>query len=272
MLAFPFAKINLGLHVTARRPDGYHDIETVFYPVKLCDVLEIIPSSDGKTSFSSSGIIIPGDEKSNLCLKAYHLMKEKMPDMPAVKIHLQKIIPIGAGLGGGSSDASFTLRLLNEMFEAGFREEELMEMAANIGSDCAFFIQDKPAFASGRGEILSPLPAILRGSYMVLVYPHLHVSTAMAYGGVTPAQALCQLKELYMSPLAQWKANMKNDFEPGIFSKFPLIATLKEQLYESGAFYASMSGSGSSVFGIFEDEPELEKEDFKGCFFWKGML
>lgn len=272
MLAFPVAKINLGLHITAKRPDGYHELETVFYPIKLSDVIEIIPSGDSNTSFTSSGIDIPGDKASNLCLKAYHLMKEKKPGLPGVKMHLHKIIPIGAGLGGGSSDASFVLKLLNEMFDAGFQIEELSVMAASLGSDCAFFIQASPAFASGRGEILSPLPTLPKGYHILLVCPQIHVSTAFAYSMVSPKQPEIDLKQLYQASPETWKGNMVNDFEKGIFSKHNSLARIKDDIYELGAIYASMSGSGSSLFGIFEQEIEVPAHLFPDCFIWQGEL
>jgi len=272
MLAFPVAKINLGLHVTAKRTDGYHELETVFYPIKLSDVIEIIPSGDSNTSFTSSGIDIPGDKASNLCLKAYHLMKEKKPGLPGVKMHLHKIIPIGAGLGGGSSDASFVLKLLNDMFDTGFQNEELSVMAANIGSDCAFFIQASPAFASGRGEILFPLPALPKGYHILLVCPQIHIPTAFAYSMVSPKQPEKDLNQLYHVSPENWKGNMVNDFEKGIFSKHNSLARIKEDIYKLGAIYASMSGSGSALFGIFRQEIEVPAHLFPDCFIWQGEL
>jgi len=272
MLAFPIAKINLGLHITAKRPDGYHDIETVFYPIKLSDVVEIIPSVNPGASFSSSGIDIPGDKGANLCLKAYHLMKEMLPGLPGVNIHLHKIIPIGAGLGGGSSDASFVLKLLNDMFDVGLQKEELSVMAASIGSDCAFFIHSSPAFASGRGEILTPLPALPKGYHILVVCPQIHISTAFAYSMVSPQPSGHDLKQLYNTSPENWKDSMVNDFEKGIFSKHSRLATIKDDLYKIGAIYASMSGSGSALFGIFKQEVEVPPNLFPDCFSWQGEL
>jgi 4-diphosphocytidyl-2-C-methyl-D-erythritol kinase len=250
MISFPPCKINLGLSITAKRPDGYHSLETCFYPVPWTDVLEIIPAK--KTTFTSSGNTIPGDHQENLCLKAYRVLsaEHRLPD---VAIHLHKVIPTGAGLGGGSSDAAHTLRLLNSLFELNLSHEALLGYAASLGSDCAFFLQNKPMLGTGRGEILSPLNVTLTGKFIALVKPPIHVSTAEAYAGITPRAPLQEVRTiLEASDWHSWKSALKNDFEPSVFTKHPAIQEIKQKLYESGATYASMSGSGSTVFGIYE--------------------
>lgn len=249
MLAFPNCKINLGLNIIAKRPDGYHDIETVFYPLPLQDVLEII-SSD-KLEFSSSGGSIPGDPEENLCVKAWHLLKQDFPRLPPVKIHLYKNIPIGAGLGGGSSDAAQTLILLNEKFSLGINREQFARYALQLGSDCAFFIYNQPCFATGRGEELETLRLNLGAYSFLLVAPPVHIDTRWAYSLIKPRLPALSLKEILRLPVEQWKGRMKNDFEEGVFENYPMIKAVKEQLYVKGALYAAMSGSGSAVFGIF---------------------
>lgn len=249
MLAFPNCKINLGLNIIAKRPDGYHDIETVFYPLPLQDVLEIISSDE--LEFSSSGGSIPGDPEENLCVKAWHLLKQDFPRLPPVKIHLYKNIPIGAGLGGGSSDAAQTLILLNEKFSLGINREQFARYALQLGSDCAFFIYNQPCFAKGRGEVLDPIELDTSSWSLVIVYPPLHVSTSWAYANARPAPLRTSLKEIISLPIAQWKDRLANDFEEAVFHEFPAIRQVKEKLYSHGALYAALSGSGSAVFGIF---------------------
>jgi 4-diphosphocytidyl-2-C-methyl-D-erythritol kinase len=236
VVAFPNCKINLGLNVIRRRSDGYHDIETIFYPVPWTDILEVIPSD--KFEFTVTGNVIPGKEDDNLCVRAHKIM-----NAPPAKIHLHKIIPTGAGLGGGSSDAAWTLRLLNEVFDLKHSREELRSYAAQLGSDCAFFIDDVPKIGSGRGEILKDTSLSLKGKFIVIIKPGIHVSTAEAYAGVVPKES-----KLDVEDMSTWK----NDFEESVFEKYPLIRKIKEELYKHGAEYASMSGSGSSVFGIFD--------------------
>jgi 4-diphosphocytidyl-2-C-methyl-D-erythritol kinase len=261
MVTFPLCKINLGLNIAAKRADGYHDLVTCFYPLPWSDILEIISSND--ITFSHSGISIPGNAADNLCLKAYHLLKKDF-DIPAVHIHLHKIIPTGAGLGGGSSDAAWTLRMLNSMFELKLSFSQLQSYASRIGSDCAFFIQDKPMIGKGRGEVLEETTVSLKNKFIVLVKPDVHVSTAEAYSNVKPEIPETDLRQiLSQSPVHQWKNLLKNDFEDSVFQKFPVIGKIKKTLYEEGALYASMSGSGSSVFGIFESPVDL-KAKFSG--------
>ena len=250
MIAFPPCKINLGLHVIARRVDGFHNLETCFFPIPWTDILEIIPSN--QTCFTSSGNAIPGDPQQNLCLRAYHLLKADFK-LPEVSIHLHKVIPTGAGLGGGSSDGAYTLRLLNDQFDLQLDTEKLMRYASKLGSDCAFFIHDKPMLGTGRGEVLEPIGVNLEGKYIVVVKPPVHVSTAEAYSGVVPEPPAHNLRNTIerQSP-DTWRSLLKNDFEASVFRKFPVIANIKEALYKHGAVYASMSGSGSAVFGIFD--------------------
>ncbi len=252
MIGFPNAKINLGLHVTGKRSDGYHEIESCMVPVPLYDVLEMIVAP--KHAFSSSGIPIPGNSEDNLIQKAYHLIRKDYPDIPALKIHLHKNIPIGAGLGGGSADASFALTLMNKLLELGINSKRLEEYAGNLGSDCPFFVENLPKLAGGRGEILSPIQIDLNGIWIYLVYPQIHISTKEAYADLTPKKPEHSLAEILPYP-EKWKEALVNDFEPSLFGKYPELRRIKEGLYQNGAFYAAMSGSGSSVFGLFQHQP-----------------
>jgi 4-diphosphocytidyl-2-C-methyl-D-erythritol kinase len=252
MITFPNAKINLGLHVTRRRPDGYHDLETLFFPVRVTDALEILPSDT--FSFHCSGITMDADPEKNLVVRAYRLLKGDY-GLPAVKIYLHKVIPTGAGLGGGSSDGAFTLRMLDRMFRLGLVTEQLQEYAGRLGSDCPFFILDQPALAAGRGEILTPFGANLSGLTVVIVKPPESVNTAQAYQGITPREPDIPLSEIISRSPETWKNCLRNDFEEVVFSLFPGIARIKTSLYEMGALYASLSGSGSAVFGLFRQNP-----------------
>ncbi|MFO8066655.1 MAG: 4-(cytidine 5'-diphospho)-2-C-methyl-D-erythritol kinase [Bacteroidales bacterium] len=272
MLIFPHAKINLGLFVKRKREDGFHEIETVFYPVMLKDVLEIITTDGTKSSFFSSGINIPGNRNSNLCIKAYELLKKRY-NIPAVNMHLHKVIPTGAGLGGGSSDAAFTLRLLNEMLSLNINKDEMMSLAAQLGSDCAYFIHDEPMLAKGRGEIFSNINLDLSDYHILLIKPDLSISSAEAYSMIRPEEPQASLEEIIKTPVNDWKKFLYNDFEIPIFKKHPYIKEIKEFLYEKRAVYASMSGSGSAVFGLFNEKPNIEAEKiFKDCFCWAGKL
>jgi 4-diphosphocytidyl-2-C-methyl-D-erythritol kinase len=261
MLIFPNAKINIGLNVTERRSDGYHNIETVFYPIKINDALEIIESD--KLSFESSGLEIPGRVEDNLCIKGYHLLKKDF-DIPPVKIHLHKHIPIGAGLGGGSADAAFFIRLLSQYLKLNLTDDQMMHYARQLGADCAFFIKNRPVFAFDRGDEFEPVSLDLSKYKIVLVMPPVHVSTGEAYGGVKPAPVKDSLMEVISLPISEWKNHIKNDFEVSVFKNHPTIRGVKAALYEAGAIYASMSGSGASVFGIFSEVPTLRMSDF-GC-------
>lgn len=264
MVVFPNAKINIGLNILSKRDDGYHDIESCFYPIPFCDVLEIVPSDN--LGFTSTGIEIPGDADSNLCLKAYQLLKEDF-DMPPVKIHLHKVIPIGAGLGGGSADATFTLKALNQMFKLNLTDDKLEKYASQLGSDCPFFVQNKPVIAKGTGNIFEPIDINLKGMYLQLIYPDIHISTKQAYAGVVPNDDDQNLSIDLGKNISDWKTTIKNDFETSVFNQFSEVEKVKNDFYQYGALYASMTGSGSAVFGIFEKEINA----LKNCV-WKGQL
>ncbi|MDR2802096.1 MAG: 4-(cytidine 5'-diphospho)-2-C-methyl-D-erythritol kinase [Prevotellaceae bacterium] len=252
MLSFPIAKINIGLHVIAKRPDGFHDIETLFYPVELLhDVLEIVPA--GRFSIRLSGLPVAGAPESNLCVKAYRLLQADF-DLPPVAIHLHKTIPSGAGLGGGSSDATAALQILNELFSLQLSAGQLLRYAVQLGSDCAFFLHRQPMLATGRGEILTALPALDLQPYRIVIEtPPVFVGTAEAYAGVTPHPPAQPLASLLAQPVEQWKGTVVNDFEASVFARFPVLAQIKQRLYDDGAAYAAMSGSGSALFALFPE-------------------
>lgn len=254
MVSFPNAKINIGLNITERRSDGYHNLETVFYPVKIKDILEVVPANT--MQFQSSGIPVPGNGADNLCLKTYDLIRQDHL-LPPVHIYLHKLIPIGAGLGGGSADAAFFIRLLNDVFALNLSRTQMIEYAKRLGADCAFFIDNQPAFATGVGDILEVIDLDLSAYEIVLVKPDIFVSTADAFQGVIPAVPARPLKACINLPVEAWKEVVKNDFEKSVFKKYPEIELVKNELYNRGAIYASMSGSGSSVYGIFKDKVEL---------------
>jgi len=268
MISFPPCKINLGLQIVSKRNDGFHNIETCFYPVTRQDILEIIPANE--FAFSQSGIKVPGLQEENLCVKAFHLLKKDF-GIENVKIHLHKIIPMGAGLGGGSSDAAFALRLFNGIFDLKIPTNQLKNYASQLGSDCAFFIEDQPMIGKGRGDILSTTSVSLKSCYLVLVKPNVHVSTAQAYADISPRQPEISVEEVLRLPLKEWRTKLINDFEKSIFEKHPVISQVKDKLYMLGADYACMSGSGASVFGIFEKPIDLKK-DFPEMDYWCGEL
>lgn len=268
MVTFPHCKINLGLHVVAKRGDGYHNIETCFYPVPRTDILEVIKSDT--FAFTTSGLPVAGLPEQNLCVKAYHFLANEFR-LGSVKIHLHKILPMGAGVGGGSADAAFMVRSLNTLFQLDLSHDQLKSFAVELGSDCAFFLQDQPMLAEGRGEVLSTAPVSLKGKYVVLVKPDVHVATADAYAGVVPTKPVNSLQDVLQSPITSWREKLVNDFEPSVFKKFPVIAELKKQLYANGALYASMSGSGASVFGIFDAPVNLQSK-FSDVDYWAGTL
>ncbi|WP_153799895.1 4-(cytidine 5'-diphospho)-2-C-methyl-D-erythritol kinase [Foetidibacter luteolus] len=255
MIYFPGCKINLGLNIISKRNDGYHNLETVFYPLPLKDAVEIIRSADAPpekdVEFTTSGLAIRGGESDNLCIRAYTIIKKDFPGLPKIKMHLHKNIPMGAGLGGGSADGAFVLKLLNDKFKLGLSEEKLMAYALQLGSDCPFFINNRPAYAEGRGDLLQPLPLDLSGYRFVLVNPGIHVKTSEAFAAVKPGKPSVNVREVVSQPVATWRNLLKNDFEAGVAALHPEIADIKEILYKSGAVYASMTGSGSTVFGIF---------------------
>ena len=271
MLTYPNAKINLGLNVVEKRPDGYHNIETIFYPIGLSDVLQVeVSETCTDYSFSSSGILIDGDPEDNLIVKAYHLLRSGY-QFPPIDISLIKQIPFGAGLGGGSSDAAFMLKTLNEMFQLKITPGRLEKIAAKLGADCPVFIKNKPVFATGIGNIFTPIKLSLKGYFLLLVKPDIHVSTPVAYSMIEPQKPEISLSELIYKPISEWKNVIKNDFEKSVFASHPEIKSIKNQLYDAGALYASMSGSGSSVYGIFESIPP-KTDDFKDCFVAGGEL
>ncbi|MBA4408443.1 MAG: 4-(cytidine 5'-diphospho)-2-C-methyl-D-erythritol kinase [Odoribacter sp.] len=263
MITFPNAKINLGLHVTEKRPDGFHNLETVFFPVGWCDALEFVIAD--KFEFVSSGIAIPGDAETNLVTKAYRLLQNDY-ELPELKIHLHKQIPFGAGLGGGSSDGAFMLRMLNKTFNLGLAEEILLKYAAILGSDCPFFILNKPVYATGRGEIMVETDVCLNGMFILLVKPPIEVSTAKAFQFVVPQKSTISLPELLRFPVQEWKGKVVNQFEQPVFQQYPELGGIMEKLYDLGAVYASMSGSGSCVYGLFNELPVSYKNLFPAPF------
>lgn len=271
MIVFPNAKINFGLNIVEKRKDGFHNLETIFYPFDLCDILEVVEASDlgrGEYHFVPSGIKVDCLPEDNIVIKAYKLISEKY-DIPGVKIYLHKNIPYGAGLGGGSADAAFMLKVLNDNFNLGISNKELEEYAAELGSDCPFFINNTPVFAHGRGELFDNTELDLDEMYMVLVKPDISVSTPIAYAGITPKSPEFDLRNISDLDVKDWKENVVNDFESSVFKKFPEIGDIKNKLYEKGAVYAAMSGSGASVFALFEKEVDL-KDSFPDCFYWAG--
>ena len=271
MITFPNAKINLGLNIVEKRSDGYHNIETIFYPVGWKDVLEIIPfekkiNRRSDFQFHQSGIKITGSIQKNSCIKAYKLLKEKY-DLPPVEMCLHKIIPSGAGLGGGSSDAAFTLMMLNKIFKLEISDKNIESLASSIGADCTFFIRNHPVYAKGKGDEFEKTNLDLSAYSIVIVKPDVHVSTAAAYKNVVPKVSGVSLKHIIARPVNEWRHHLVNDFETSVFKKYPAIGHVKEQLYEAGALYASMSGSGSAVYGIFHQAINLSNK-FQGYHIW----
>jgi 4-diphosphocytidyl-2-C-methyl-D-erythritol kinase len=251
MITFPNSKINIGLNITEKRSDGYHNLETIFYPIDLCDSLEFVKSEE--TRFNCTGLKIEGEQDNNLILKAYRLLKEEF-DLPNIDIHLHKSIPMGAGLGGGSADAAFMLKMLNEEFKLNLSSQELQQRAVKLGADCPFFIDNKAVLAKGIGNIFEPTNVDLKGYYIVLIKPDVHVSTAEAYGGCKPQRWETSLEEAIQRPIEEWKDYIFNDFEKTVFVAHPELAKIKEMLYAKGAIYAAMSGSGSTIYGIFKNK------------------
>lgn len=266
MIYFPNCKINIGLRVLEKRIDGFHNIESVFYPLTLCDALEIRPLKEGTTKITITGIdsnISSKDVDKNTCIKAYNILKQDFPQIKAINIHLDKAIPTFAGLGGGSSDGSYTLKLLNFVFKLNLTNEDLLSYAQKIGSDCMFFINNNPAFVSGKGEKIKEINLSLKDYYVVLIKPNINISTKEAYSEVdnnkeetTPLTSLSSLETL---DIKYWKKELVNDFEEPLFRKYPLFRQTKEMLYEKGAIYSQMSGSGSTIYGLFEKEVDLKR-------------
>lgn len=260
MIAFPCCKINLGLHVLNKRDDGFHNLETIFYPVQWCDILEIVVDDErpnGEVTFLSDGLKIEGGTENNLVIKAYKLL-DQVYDLAAVKVFLYKKILMGAGLGGGSSDAAYTLLLLNDLFSLKLTTDELEKYASQIGSDCAYFIRRGVQLAKGRGEILESIQLDLKYYFLCLIKPNIHVSTAQAFASVKKrGESNESLKVLIQQPLNDWKNNLQNDFEESVFKIYPELTFIKNKLYEMGAEYAAMSGSGSTILGLFKTLPDL---------------
>lgn len=273
MLTFPNAKINLGLNITEKRSDGYHNLETIFYPIPLEDALEINIAKESKQKFTlyQSGIVIDGNPEENLVVKAYSMLDELFK-LPAIDIHLYKHIPSGAGLGGGSADAAFMLKLLNDTFDLKLSIEELEHYAARLGADCAFFIQNRPTFAEGIGNIFSPISLSLKSYYLVLIKPNVFVSTKAAFSLIQPRKPRISLKEIIAYPISEWKELMNNDFEESVFTQYPEIGEIKNQLYQQGAIYAAMSGSGASVFGLFNKNSKIQIKTTNDSFYAEYML
>lgn len=267
MLTFPNAKINIGLNIIGRRTDGYHDLSTIMVPVGWKDVLEIVPAKGSKTTLTVSGNAIDCPSDKNIVMKAYRALNEKIP-LPQVDIYLRKVIPAQAGLGGGSADASFTLTTLNRLFALGLTDRELAEIAATIGADCPLFVYNRPMLATGTGTILNPVEIkYLQGRYLLIIKPPFSVSTAEAYANVTPRHPAVGLQELIRKPIESWKDSIVNDFELSLRDRFPQIDRIKSALYGKGALYASLSGSGSAIYGIFDNDKMAEKaaEQFSDC-------
>lgn len=269
MIVFPNAKINIGLNITEKRSDGFHNIETVFYPIGLSDILEINISD--KIKFENTGLTVENKKlENNLCYNAYESLKKDF-SFDSIEIHLHKIIPFGAGLGGGSADASFTLKALDSLFELRLNNKTLLNYAEKIGSDCPFFVLNKPAFASGKGNELTAIDLNLKGNFLGLVHPGIHVNTTKAYSKIKPNKQSESLSELIFQPINKWKELIKNDFEDSVFKEYPEIENIKNKLYDLGALYASMSGSGSAVYGIFKNEIDLRAQ-FNNCFVYTQLL
>lgn len=273
MITFPCCKINLGLNIVAKRPDGYHDLETVFYPVPLCDALEIKKMDDEFPSptpidLKITGNVVECNESKNLVVKAYRLLAQDYK-LPRIHAHLVKRIPTQAGLGGGSADAAYMIRLLDERFRLNMGNAEMERYAAQLGADCAFFITSEMAYATGIGEILTPVDNEennLEGYYLALVKPNVAISTAEAFAGITPKKPIKNCRDIVRQPIDTWRSELTNDFEKPIFAIHPILATVKEKLYEQGALYAQMSGSGSTIFGIFGQKPRNIEELFPDMF------
>lgn len=257
MISFPNAKINLGLKITGKRPDGYHTLQSLMIPIGLCDILEFVESE--RDAFNTSGLPVPGEIRNNLVIKALEIIR-KVHKIPPLNVHLHKIIPMGAGLGGGSSDGAMMLKMLNSYFNLGITESELFKMAAALGSDCSFFVRNTGALVSGTGDISEPFEHNLSGYHLLLIDPGFPVSTADAYAGVVVNNDPSDLRPVLAGDIKDWKVMLMNDFEQNVFSKFPVLAEIKNKLYDHEAIYAAMSGSGSTIFGIFGREPELSKD------------
>ena len=277
MITFPIAKINLGLNVVEKRLDGYHNLQTVFYPVPIMDALEIAPMSEGFPSdvdcdLKVTNIHIEGDEQRNLVVRAYQLLKKDFPSLPRIHTHLWKGIPTQAGMGGGSSDCAYMIRLLNETFDLQLTNEQMQQYAAQLGADCAFFVESVPCYAEGIGEQLEPISLDLSGWYIGVVRPDIPVPTKEAFSRIHPHYPSLNCREVVMQPVETWRDNLINDFEESVFALHPEIGAVKEQLYKMGATYAAMSGSGSALFGLFKEEPDGLRQAFPDMFTFSTVL
>ena len=271
MITFPIAKINLGLNVVEKRPDGYHNLETVFYPVPIKDALEVYEMAPDFPSpvdcdLKVTNIHIEGDEQKNLVVRAYQLLKQDFPTLPRIHVHLYKGIPTQAGMGGGSSDCSYMITLLDEMFRLGLTEQQMIDYAARLGADCAFFIVNKPCYAEGIGERLQPISLSLKGWYLAVVRPDIPVPTKEAFSLITPQHPGMTCRDIVMQPVETWRDKLTNDFEQSVFTLHPEIGAIKDRLYDLGATYAAMSGSGSSLFGLFRQPVNLDEFNDEGTF------
>ena len=274
MLLNPPAKINLGLFITEKRPDGYHNLETVFYPIPVMDTLEVkeLGFETLPYRFQQVGRKIEGNQEDNLVVRTYMMLKEEF-NLPPVDIYLDKHIPMGAGLGGGSSDAAYMMRALNEIFGLRLTDEEMKKRISKIGADCAFFINEQPAFATGIGDVLEPIALSLKNYYLILVKPDVHISTREAYAGVTPRKSGFDLREMVNLPVKEWKKFVSNDFETSLFPRYPQLSAIKETFYDMGAVYAAMSGSGSCMYGLFKRPVVGDvKKIFSDCFVYTCQL
>lgn len=271
MITFPIAKINLGLNVVEKRPDGYHNLETVFYPVHIKDALEVYEMAPDFPSpvdcdLKVTNILIEGDEQKNLVVRAYQLLKQDFPTLPRVHAHLYKGIPTQAGMGGGSSDCGYMITLLNRLFELGLSEQQMIDYAARLGADCAFFIVNRPCYAEGIGEKLQPIGLSLKGWYLAVVRPAIPVPTKEAFSLITPQRPPQNCRDIVMQPVETWREALTNDFEKSVFTLHPEIGAIKDWLYELGATYAAMSGSGSSLYGLFRQPVNLDEFNDEGTF------
>jgi 4-diphosphocytidyl-2-C-methyl-D-erythritol kinase len=269
MIVFPNAKINIGLEVIRKREDGFHDLETIFYPVSLSDILEM--NEARTTKLTLTGFDIDDNQDNNIVLKAYRLLHKEY-NLPPVEFHLHKQVPTGAGLGGGSSDAAFTLMGLNDLFSLTIEKQKIVEFASQLGSDCAFFVHNYPLFAEGRGTVFSEIELDIKGHSLVLIKPPFPVSTAEAYKGITPIATERSLPYSVKKPISEWKNCVFNRFEENVFNLYPKLDEIKKSLYSKGALYASMSGSGSTVYGIFDTAPQQLKALFPDCFYWEEKI
>ena len=274
MLTFPNAKLNLGLYVTARRPDGFHTLETAFVPLPWTDALEMLPAPAGRpTRLALTGRPIPGAPETNLCGRAYALLQADFPRLPPVQLHLHKVVPIGAGLGGGSADAAFALKAANELFDLSLSTEALEGYARRLGADCAFFVRNRPVLAGGKGDEFEEIGLDLAGTACAVVYPGLHIGTAEAYARVVPHAPAHPLRAALAGPVETWRDTVANDFEAALTPTYPGLAAIKQQLYAAGAAYASLSGSGSAVYGLWPGRAEAPAMDWPAEYLvWRGQL